>query len=118
MDAGLVLCGPDGGDQGTDAEDGHHTLEIVGQHVQRHLGADLLKGAHLEVGRAHPRLDSAERMLDGIPARTHRLRVLIEPALGRLDNALVFPTRDAALLATGAAIPDRAFVAGTCPIPP
>ncbi len=37
------LCGPHGGDQRADAQDVHDALEIVGQHVQGHLGADLLE---------------------------------------------------------------------------
>ncbi len=93
-DADRGLCGPHGGDQRTDAEDVHDALEIVGQHVQGHLGADLLEGAHLEVGRSHPRLDGAERMLDGISPGAHHPGVLVEPALDRLDDTLVFGARD------------------------
>ncbi len=37
-------------DQRDDAHDVHDAFEIVGQHVQRHFGADPFQGLHLEVG--------------------------------------------------------------------
>ncbi len=46
-DADEGLYGPHRGDQRADAQDVHDALEIVGQHVQRHLGADLLERRHL-----------------------------------------------------------------------
>ncbi len=39
--AGERLCRPHRRDQRPDAQDVHDALEIVGQHVQGHLGADL-----------------------------------------------------------------------------
>ncbi len=41
-------------------------------------------------------------MLDGFAARAHLLRVLVEAALDGLENMLVLPAGDAALLAGGA----------------
>jgi hypothetical protein len=32
------------------AQDLHHALHVVSQDVQRHFGADVLQGLHLEVG--------------------------------------------------------------------
>jgi hypothetical protein len=46
--------------------------------------------------------DGAERMLDRLATLTHLLWMLIEPALNRFENVLVFPSRDAALFAGGA----------------
>ena len=37
-------------------------------------------------------------MLDGLAPRAHGVRVLVEPLLRRLENMLVFPTSDPALL--------------------
>src|SRR5207249_19697 len=41
-------------------------------------------------------------------ARAHLLRMLVEPALHRLENVLMLPSRDPSLLAGGAALPDGA----------
>ena len=43
------LGGADGGDQRGDSDDLHDALEVVGQHVQGHFGADPCKRLHLEV---------------------------------------------------------------------
>ncbi len=44
------LCRAHHRDQRADADDVHDALEIVGQHVQRHFGADPFQRPHLEVG--------------------------------------------------------------------
>ena len=74
MDADERLCRAHGRDQRADADDGHGAFEIVGQHVQGHLGADLLQRLHLEVGIAHPVFDGPKRVLDGFvnPAKGDR----------------------------------------------
>jgi hypothetical protein len=51
-----------------------------------------------KVCRTHPHLECGERMLDGFAAHTHGLRVLIEPRLRGLDDVIVFPACDAALV--------------------
>ncbi len=75
-------------DQRADADDIHDTFEIIGQHVQCHLGADLLQRLHLEVGIAHPVFDGPERMLDGFAPLAHLLRMLVEPLLDGLKDTL------------------------------
>ena len=50
----------------TDDSDDPH--KIVGEHVPRHLGADVLQRSHLEVCCAHPGFDCAERVLDRFAA--------------------------------------------------
>jgi hypothetical protein len=45
---------PHRGNQRRDAQDVHDAGEIVGEHVQRHLGAHAFQRLHQEVGRAHP----------------------------------------------------------------
>ena len=69
-----------------------HPFEVVRQHMQTHLGAHMLERFHLEVGRAHPGFQCAERMLDGFPSRAHPLRFLIEAGFGSLKYRLMFPS--------------------------
>ncbi len=107
-DADEGLCGPDRCYHRADAQDVHDAFEVIRQYVQRHLGADPFERPHLEVGCPHPRLDGPEGMLDGFAARAHLVRLLVEAALHGFENMFVFPPRDAALLARGAAILDRA----------
>ncbi len=110
MDSDERLCRAHGRDQRTDAHDVHDTLEIVGQHVQCHLGADLLQRLHLEVGMAHPVFDGPEWMLHGFTPLAHLFRMLVESSLDRLKDMFVFPAGDAALLARGAFILEGAQV--------
>jgi hypothetical protein len=41
---------------------------IVGEHIQRHLGRNLVSSSHQEVRRTHPGLYGPERMLGGLTA--------------------------------------------------
>src|SRR3954453_6590633 len=93
------------------ADDVHHAGEIVGKHVQRHLGGALRQPLHQEVRRAHPHLERAEGVLDRLAALAHRLRVLVKPPLHGFEHVLVFPPRDAALLSGRATTLDRAAAA-------
>ena len=84
-----------------------HSLHIVGQHLQAHLGSDLFEGPGQEVGGAHPCLERAERMLDGLPADA------MASACGRAWLAsrrarLVLPTLQALDLVGGASRLERA----------
>ena len=110
------LCRLHCGDQRADAQNIHDALEIVGQNMQRHLGADISQRLHLEVRRPHPVLDGSERVLDGVEPDVHFLRMLVEPALDRLDDMFMFPARDAAFLALGTEILDRASLTGIGPV--
>src|ERR1700693_6249584 len=51
-------------------------------------------------------------MLDRLAPLAHLLRMLVEPALHRLENVLVLPSGDPPLLAGGAAMLDGAALAG------
>ena len=82
-----------------DAHDVHDARQIVGQHVQCHLGGDLWQRLHQEVGCAHPGLDGAERMLNRLTPLAHLLRMFVEPSLHRLENVLMLPSRDPSFLA-------------------
>src|ERR1019366_2532771 len=55
-------------------------------------------------------------MLDRLAPLAHLLRMLVEPALHRLENALMFPSGDPSLLAGGATVLDGAALAGVGPV--
>src|SRR5665213_3502222 len=51
-------------------------------------------------------------MLDRLTPLAHLLRMLVEPALHRLENVLMLPSGDPSFLAGGAAVLDGAALAG------
>ena len=106
---------PDGREQARSTEDVHHSGQVVGEHVQSHLGGHVGQTLHQEVRRPHPRLDGAEGMLDGLAPHPHQIRARFEPRLDGLDQVLVFPARDPALLRRRALPFDRAGRAGLDP---
>src|SRR5689334_12471800 len=55
-------------------------------------------------------------MLDCLPPLAHLLRMLIEPPLHRLKDALMLPSGDPPLFAGGAAMLNRTSLAGVGPI--
>jgi len=91
--------GPHGGHQSADAQNLHHALHVVGQQLQRHFAGHFRQPPHLKVRGSHPRLDGPERVLHGLAAHSHFLRVAVEPVLHSLKNGLVLPPRYPALLA-------------------
>ena len=109
------LC-PDCFQQRRDAEDVDDAGQVIGEHGERHLRADVLQPLHQEVGRTHPHLDRAEGVLDGFSALTHRLWVLIEPPLNRFQDIFVLPATDPAFLARGTTIFQRAPAAEVGPV--
>ena len=100
--------GPDCLDQRWHTEDRDHALDVVGEHVQGHLGGDVAQRFHLEVRRAHPSLDGAEGMLHRGATNDHRIGSLIQPLLNAIKYGLAFPTSDAALLARRAMLLEKA----------
>ncbi len=108
------LC-PHRRDQPSRAHDIHAAREIVGEHVQRHLGGHAWRCLHQEVGCSHPGLDRPEGMLDRLAPLAHFFWVLVEPALDGVENLLMVPTRDPPLLTGGAAVLDDAALAGVGP---
>jgi len=84
--------------------------------MQRHLGADMLQGLHLEMGVAHPALESAKGMLNGFPPLAHLPGMFVQPALHFFENIFAFPTGDPALLACGALILDSAVRTNVGPV--
>jgi hypothetical protein len=68
-----------------------HSLHIVGQHLQAHLGFDFFESPGQEMGATHPSLESAERTLDGLSADCHALRHVVKPGSHLVEHALVLP---------------------------
>ena len=62
--------------------------------MEAHFGTDPLQGAGQEVGRAHPGLDGAKRVLDGLPAHAHGVWHPIEHGLHCIENTFVLPALD------------------------
>src|SRR6266513_1908874 len=85
----------DRGQERLHADDVHDAREIVGEHVQGHLGRNLRQTLHQKVRRAHPHLERAERMLDCLTALAHCLRVRIETLLHSFEQVFVLPSRNA-----------------------
>lgn len=85
--------------QPLDPDQRYHSLDIVGEDVQRDLCFHIPQSLGQKVGRAHPRLDGAERVLDRASADCHRFGRADQPRPRRLDQMLVRPPCDPALLA-------------------
>ena len=94
-----VLSGPHCRHQAADPDQRHHPLDVVGKDVQRDLCFHVPQPSGQKVGRAHPRLDGAERVLDRASADGHRFGRTDQPRPRRLDQMLVRLPRDPALLA-------------------
>jgi len=65
---------------------------------------------------SHPGFDGPEGILDRFAALAHLLRMFVEPPLDSLENMLVIPAGNPALLVRGALILDGAGMAGGGPI--
>jgi hypothetical protein len=48
-----------------------HSLQVIGQDVEAHLGSDLVECPGQEMGGAHPGLESPERVFDGLSPHVH-----------------------------------------------
>ena len=110
------VLGVDRRHQSADFQHAHHAFHVVGQDVQRHLGADVLERFHLEVCRSHPRLYRPEGMLNRLAPLAHLHRMLVEPTLYRIENGLMLPSGDPSLLAGGAAVFDGTALADVGPV--
>ena len=110
------LCSHHRGDQRTDAHEVDDALEIIGQHMQRQFGADVLQCLHLEMGIAHPAFDSAKGLLYGFTPLPHLFGVLVKPPLDLIENIFVFPAYDPAFLARCALALDGAVLTDIDPV--
>ena len=71
-------------------------MQIVGDDVQRHLARDARQRLRQEVRRAHPGLDRAEGVFDGLSPHAHGRRVLVEAPLHGFEHGLVLIRRSLA----------------------
>jgi hypothetical protein len=79
-------------------DDVHDAREIVGEHVQCHLGRYPRQALHKEVRCAHPHLQRREGVLDRLATLAHGLRIGIETLLHGFEHVLVFSSLDAPLI--------------------
>ena len=68
---------PDHFQQGPNAETGDHSLQIIGEDMEAHLGTDPFQPTRQEVASAHPCLDGSEWVLNRLPADAHGVRRLV-----------------------------------------
>ena len=68
--------------------------------------------------RTHTCLHRAERVLDRLAPLAHGLRVRVEPALHRVQQVLVLPSRDAPLRPCRALRFERTLGTCRCPVAP
>jgi len=62
--------------------------------VEAHLGSNLVEGPGQEVGGAHPGLEGAKRVFDGLSSHAHGLGHAIEPILHPVEHVLILPALD------------------------
>jgi hypothetical protein len=86
--------------------------------VQAHLGAGLSQPSGEEVRCAHPVLEGSKDVLDGAPAWRHRLWLSIQAPLRRLEDLLVLPAPDTAVVSGRARVPDGALLTRAAPVHP
>ncbi len=94
MEADDRLCCAHRCEQRADAEDVHVGVEVLGQLVKGHLGADPFQRLHLEVRIAHPVFDGSKWMLDRFAPLAHLRRMLVEPLLDGLPRKPTLPPRN------------------------
>ena len=76
--------------------------------MERHFCLHIVQLPHQKVRRAHPELQGSECMLHGAAPHGHHIWVFIQPLLGGIQNGLMLPALNAALLAGGALFFQRA----------
>ena len=73
---------------------GRHSLQVIGQNVEAHLGSHLVEGPGQEMGGAHPGFEGAERVFDGLSPHPHGLGHAVEPGLHPVEHVLILPALD------------------------
>ena len=99
------------------AENSDRALHVIGQDLQTHLGSHSRQRLGEEVRRAHPELQRAEYVLNGLSAQAWCLWCAVQPLLNYLEHVLVLPTRNASIVAGCALGLDRATWACRRPVP-
>src|SRR5439155_11766506 len=80
--------------QPSDSEDPDHSLEVIRQDVEAHLGSDLVEGPGQEVGGAHPGLEGPERVFDRLSSYPHGVGHAVEPILHPVEHVFILPALD------------------------
>lgn len=73
------------------ADDFHHSLQVIGEHIQAHFSAHPVQFSSQEVRCSHPLLERPEGMLNSPLSNPHHLRCLVQPALHFLQHSFMFP---------------------------
>ena len=84
------LC-PDRLKERLHAEDLDHSLHIVGQNVEAHLGSDLFERPGQEVGTAHPRLEGSEGVFDSLSPHAYGIWHAVETGLHFFEDVFMLP---------------------------
>ena len=108
--------GPHRRHQGLRPQYRQHPLEVVRQNMQAHLGTDLGQRPGEEMCGTHPGFQRAERMLDGLPSRSHGIGGLVQAGLHRIQYVFMLPARHLALRAWRALLLEAAVLAIGAPV--
>ena len=84
--------------------------------MQRHLGADMFQGFHLEVCIAHPGFDGSERVFNSFTPQPHFLRVFVKASLDSFESLFVLPSSDPAFFACRTLLFDGAVLTYVGPV--
>ena len=80
-------------------DDVDYPPEIVDEHMKAHLGLNIRQSFHDEVRRTHAVLDRGLGVFHDLLSPSHRLRLLFQLGLCRLQYVFLFPALDAPFLA-------------------
>jgi len=75
-----------------------------------------LQRSREEVGVAHPHLEGAEGVFDGLSSDAHRAGMFVQPPLHRVQHGFVFPAAQAPITTGGAVGTQRATRARRRPV--
>ena len=92
-DRGRSSC-PDRRHQRSHTEDRYHSLQVIGQDVEAHLGSDLVEGPGQKMGGAHPSLEGPKRVFDGLSSHAHGVGHAVELVLHPVEHVLMLPALD------------------------
>ena len=77
----------------------HDAFQVVGQHVEAHLGTHPPERSRQEVCGTHPVFERAEDMFDRTSTDGHRVGLPVESPLHRFKYIFVLPSSDPAIVA-------------------
>ena len=104
--------------QPVDPDQGDHSFDVVGQHVQRHFRSHPPKPPGQEMAGPSPGLDRAEQVLDRRATDAHRGGRTAAAGIRSFDKVFLFPPGDPSLVPRGATAFAGASLASVCPITP